>query len=57
MEKPVTAIEYYNPHVQIYLDGTADDGKTEKSQAAHPINRSLEDCENPYLRSNHDQGT
>ncbi len=36
VEKPVeftgtvTAIEYYNPHVQVYLDATAPDGKVEK---------------------------
>ena len=36
VEKPVTftgtvtGIDYYNPHVQVYLDVTAEDGKIEK---------------------------
>ena len=36
VEKPVTftgtvtGIDYYNPHVQVYLDVTAEDGKVEK---------------------------
>jgi len=36
VEKPVTftgtvtGIDYYNPHVQVYLDVTAEDGKLEK---------------------------
>ncbi|MGP0071459.1 MAG: DUF6152 family protein [Bryobacteraceae bacterium] len=36
VEKPVTftgivtGIEFYNPHVQVYLDVTAEDGKVEK---------------------------
>ena len=36
VEKPVTftgtvtGIEYYNPHVQVYLDVTSEDGKVEK---------------------------
>jgi hypothetical protein len=44
----IMAIDYYNPHVQIYLDVMAEDGKIERngiSKAAIRINGNAAGCE------------
>jgi len=44
----ITGVEYYNPHIQIYLDVMAEDGKMERngiSKAANRINGSAAGCE------------